>query len=710
MQDFHARTAVLSLARLALVLALGSLPAAQQPGAGTASPLYGPSSFKLAVVLDVARFTQSHLLVDFDDSLSIEEYLPSYGVWLEGDLTLEPKDLYPAGKPKPSVSGAAGLAAAPRVQQANTMLVASQSFPDLWPDSVTSLSGPQAPEALPPFPALRIGFAKPISRVAFQARNLIPGDATLIVTLMRAGVPFATGSFNAGQSWAPVGLESTWTFDELRVDLANPDNGVIGLDDLRFESDMQDLDFDGVPDFADVCAGTFDPQQLDTDGDGVGDLCDPWPLDPKDDEDGDGLSAEVDNCPTAYNPNQLDSDGDGIGDECDAVLGLDSDGDGIEDSIDNCPMTYNPFQEDCDNDGIGDLCDANLLFPAAVAVNLAPGASRTFEDTICLPPAPQNVDILVAIDVTGSMSGEIANVRFGVQEAINKIRAVISVDQIRFGLVSFRDYPAAYTSCGYSGTYGSGTDYPFKVEAPIGVPDAQVIAAVSSLQASGGSDGPESYSRALWEIVQPDSGVGWRNGSARYVVLFGDNLPHDCNLRQGLSCSGLASTTGRDPGRDGLLVTADDLDFQNDSLPPYPDQFLRLITVYSGTGVGEFCAWQEWSEETNGNSVMINTNGSVPPGVSITRTLFKIVGAGEYLRLDPRVAPGSQLTVTFNPPFIQGPLSYNSAQALVNGKIPIQMTVTAPATAVSGDVFSATVDMLADGAVIGTQTIQVTIP
>lgn len=38
-----------------------------------------------------------------------------------------------------------------------------------------------------------------------------------------------------------------------------------------------DTDRDGVPDDVDLCPDAFDPQQLDGDGDGLGDLCDPFP-------------------------------------------------------------------------------------------------------------------------------------------------------------------------------------------------------------------------------------------------------------------------------------------------------------------------------------------------------------------------------------------------------------------------------------------------
>ena len=166
------------------------------------------------------------------------------------------------------------------------------------------------------------------------------------------------------------------------------------------------------------------------------------------DRDGDGVSDTEDNCPDVYNPEQGDSDGDGLGDACDSeyycesdsdcqavvctchgcvvrclsdmscamcdvacpveeplpgcrcvdnvctvapncedyhygtcpegcirtcvpscpvcddcngpgscVSDVDSDGDGLADSLDNCPDGPNPNQADSDADGVGDACD-----------------------------------------------------------------------------------------------------------------------------------------------------------------------------------------------------------------------------------------------------------------------------------------------------------------------------------------------------------------
>jgi len=131
------------------------------------------------------------------------------------------------------------------------------------------------------------------------------------------------------------------------------------------ENTEPDLDSDGIPDSTDNCPLTPNSNQLDTDADGIGDVCDSFPNDPENDIDGDGVSGDIDNCPETPNADQLDVDADGIGDVCDSFPNdpdNDIDGDGVSGDIDNCPTISNPDQLDSDLDGIGNACDPNPFF------------------------------------------------------------------------------------------------------------------------------------------------------------------------------------------------------------------------------------------------------------------------------------------------------------------------------------------------------------
>jgi alpha-tubulin suppressor-like RCC1 family protein len=123
---------------------------------------------------------------------------------------------------------------------------------------------------------------------------------------------------------------------------------------------VDDADSDGVVGTVDNCPLVFNPQQTDTDNDGLGDACDPCPDDPTNDVDGDEVCGLSDNCIDVSNPGQEDADEDGIGDACDPCPNdptNDVDGDGVCGLSDNCPAIFNPNQKDSDGDRLGNACD-----------------------------------------------------------------------------------------------------------------------------------------------------------------------------------------------------------------------------------------------------------------------------------------------------------------------------------------------------------------
>ena len=116
-----------------------------------------------------------------------------------------------------------------------------------------------------------------------------------------------------------------------------------------------DSDKDGVYDALDAFPQDAS-ESADADGDGVGDNADVFPNDAAEtaDADGDGMGDNGDNCSATANADQLDTDADRSGDVCDS----DMDGDTIANDADNCPLTANLDQADADVNGSGDACDA----------------------------------------------------------------------------------------------------------------------------------------------------------------------------------------------------------------------------------------------------------------------------------------------------------------------------------------------------------------
>ena len=382
------------------------------------------------------------------------------------------------------------------------------------------------------------------------------------------------------------------------------------------------------------------------------------------------------------------------------------------------------------------LAAIGTLTPAELVDTLAAGETVTEAKTASLPAQADVVDILFAFDNTGSMGGELANLKVNAVDIMNSLAGLIS--DVQFGLVSFADYFGTFVNggsggCDYVAAYGNFGDDPYIVEQALNSDIETVAGSIGDLELSpgGGADFPESYSRALYELAPelldntgPDGPVNWRPDARRIVILFGDAIPHSCDifnpvesaigsdLLAFLEGAGL-NDWGIDPGRDVVIGTADDLAIL-DVIEDLVDTDLTLISLHStqfiitGTDIEPTQdLWDFYAEETGGVNFEINEDGSFPEGTNIVETILELVGdqitTVDELILD--VCPGDESYADWISSVT--PSSYADIDLPADRDFDL---VIGPPSGTDPGVYAFGVCAIGDGAVLGSQSVTITVP
>jgi Mg-chelatase subunit ChlD len=144
------------------------------------------------------------------------------------------------------------------------------------------------------------------------------------------------------------------------------------------------------------------------------------------------------------------------------------------------------------------------------------------------------IDVVFALDTTGSMSGMIAGAKRKIWSLANEISSGQPRPIVRFGLVGYRDIGDAYVTK----VTGLSTDM-----------DA-MYDELMAFTADGGGDGPEHVNQALADSLDK---MEWKQGPKvlRLVFLVGDAPPHN-DYEDGLNSEALA----RRAQEKGIIINA----------------------------------------------------------------------------------------------------------------------------------------------------------
>jgi hypothetical protein len=350
---------------------------------------------------------------------------------------------------------------------------------------------------------------------------------------------------------------------------------------------------------------------------------------------------------------------------------------------------------------LGPAGELPTLTPATLTATLRPGESVPEHKVLNLPAQylPPMADVLISFDLTGSMGGELNNVKLNSQNIMTQVQGYIP--DSRFGVISHMDYPSSFSGCGYSGTYGTSGDYPYALNQSITSVNSDVTIAINALNLGNGYDTPEDYTRAFYETYS-DPLVGWRSGAQKIVLAFLDSWPHDCAYNAIL---GGSTSTGPDPGRDGIAGTADDLAIL-DVLDAMKANNEILIVVYSGIPGSYFNLWDAYCMRTGGHAFQINADGTIPGGIDIAAFIASLIQSAvtqfstvSLQTCDPAYAPWLTSVV---------PLSYANIDLGSAIDLGFDVTITVPAGTPAGT-YAFDLCAIGDGVELARQQITITV-
>ena len=300
---------------------------------------------------------------------------------------------------------------------------------------------------------------------------------------------------------------------------------------------------------------------------------------------------------------------------------------------------------------------------------------------------PPKADVYLLADTTASMTPIISAVQAGIDTVVN---FPFPPFDLAWGVGNYKDFPIP-----------TPNPYAFLHQLAPTTDLAAVTTAVNTWSAADGSDIPEGQLYALTQIAT-DPAIGWRAGSKRILVWFGDAPGHDpictaisgtADITEGTATNALVGAQitvvaiSTDTGTPGAL----------DGDPTAGSSDYGVCTVGGSPG-----------QATN---IATATGGSYTTGVDATTiidTLITLISAAvqsiNHLVLQPTGAIAPFVT-SITPP------SYDSLAGDVDHTLPFDVTWTGVVDCADEDqVFTGSLDVVADGTVVASKPVTITVP
>lgn len=267
---------------------------------------------------------------------------------------------------------------------------------------------------------------------------------------------------------------------------------------------------------------------------------------------------------------------------------------------------------------------ADSVTPDSYTDTLNVGESVTIKKTVTVDagrPTSAKVDVYFLTDSTGSMGGEITAVRNAASTILSN---TAGLGDVAFGVGEYRDITDAFTFRHNVGGSHLTTD------------QGTAQAGINLWGAGGGGDFPEAN---LFGLESVASETGWRAGSTRILVWFGDAPGHDPRAGS-TEASATAALTG-----ENIVVQA----FNTGSLDS-TGQATRITNATGGTlfngpiNTANVIAQIDAAIDAtfaNYNTVALDTSGA-PAGVTVN-----VVPGSHNGAFDRSIARDFEFDVTF---------------------------------------------------------------